>query len=377
MTEHYSRRTFVKQMGKVGLGIGVSGLSGYAKPKGSGEDSLSAVIRNYNSSMSYREVGTSGIQVSAFSIGTGKTSLEILNAGLDRGINLFHTSTKYSLGQSIKHVAKAIKNRTDKVHIALKDNFSSLDKALKILGVKQVDFIMYNRHNAKELRKEMPDIKKSFLEWRDKGLVKYAGLTTHKQIGACLDVALKEDFFACLMPSMGPNLFTELKPQREAMRKKQISIIAMKTKGELETAEYPGQIAKVLSDPVIATINKGVGSLEDLETWSLAASRIKTGFLLRRLNGHLAGSRPYTGCGLCGRCEDACPNGVAAADIIRCIRYYHDAEQAPDMAAWEFNELRAGRSIMNCRQCGSCEAACPQRIPVRSEIMRAKNKWHG
>ena len=75
------------------------------------------------------------------------------------------------------------------------------------------------------MRKELPEIKKKFLKWRDKGLVKFAGLTCHKQVPGCLDVAVEAGFFDCVMPSYGPELLKELKSQQEALRKKKISTV--------------------------------------------------------------------------------------------------------------------------------------------------------
>ena len=81
----------------------------------------------------------------------------------------------------------------------------------------------------------------------------------------------------------------------------------------------------------------------------------------------------YTGCNLCGKCEEACPNNVATSDVVRCIRYYHDAESSPDTAALEFRELDCEQSLLNCKMCGKCEKACPQSIPVRKELRRARS----
>jgi len=46
-------------------------------------------------------------------------------------------------GQSLGIVGKAIKGKTDKIYIALKDDFPSIEEALKVLGVSSVDFLMF------------------------------------------------------------------------------------------------------------------------------------------------------------------------------------------------------------------------------------------
>ena len=372
MPKMLSRRKFIRLISNVALGSGVLCVPAFGKQTREIDDAASK-IRNFNSNMAYRRVGETDINVSVFSLGTGENNEEILHRGLQNGTNLIHTSTGYAKGKSIRAVARVIKGRREKVHIALKDNFKTIESALEILGTDYVDFVMFNRHNAEEFRKEVPEIRKKFFEWRDKGLVRYAGVTTHKQVGGCIDVALEAGFFSCVMPSIGPIQFMELKRQREALREKKISIIAMKTKGELDSEKYKRHIKVVLSDPAVCTINKGVQSFEDLENWTSAAVLTSAGLLIRNVDKNYAYLDSYSGCNLCGKCEEACPNNVATSDVVRCTRYYHDAESSPQTAALEFHELGCEQSLLNCKMCGKCETACPQSIPVRKELRRARS----
>jgi predicted aldo/keto reductase-like oxidoreductase len=244
-----------------------------------------------------------------------------------------------------------------------------------MLGVKYVDFIMFNRHNAQELKNELPEIRKKFLTWKDQGLVKYAGVTCHKQMAECIDVAVNAGFFSCVMPTFGQKQFTEMQAQRDKLRQNKVSLMGMKTKGELNDQEYPAQIQRLLSDACVCSIIKGVKTISDLDEWVNATVRAKTGFWYRRLHENYAERLRYDGCTLCGRCQDVCPNGVAAADIVRCIRYYHDAERMPDMASWEFRNMGLRASVLQCQGCGACERACPQNIAVRHEIRMAGAAW--
>ena len=122
-----SRRSFVKKLGAAGLGLAIAADELTAKAV----DSLQVAgrnIRNFKPGMKYREVGKTGVVISAFSIGTTRGELEAINAGIDKGVNFIHTSVAYMNGRGIEMVAQAIKGRTDKVHIGLKDNFESLEE---------------------------------------------------------------------------------------------------------------------------------------------------------------------------------------------------------------------------------------------------------
>jgi len=98
-----------------------------------------AKIRNFKPTMAYRDIGATGIKVSVFSMGTGNVKPDVLSAAMDMGVNFVHASFHYMNGQSLEMVGKAIKGKTDKVYIALKDDFPSIEEALKVLGVSSVD----------------------------------------------------------------------------------------------------------------------------------------------------------------------------------------------------------------------------------------------
>jgi predicted aldo/keto reductase-like oxidoreductase len=369
MKKPLSRRSFVKQVGAAGITMGIAGIGLKAAETKPAPDTATVNIKNFKPTMAYRDIGATGIKVSVFSMGTGNVKPDVLSAAIDMGVNFVHASFHYMNGQSLGIVGKAIKGKTDKVYIALKDDFPSIEEALKVLGVASVDFLMFNRHNAGDLKKELPSIKDKFNAWRDKGLVKFAGLTVHKDTAAVLDVAADAGFFNCVMPAYPPKQVEELASQRNKLHTKNISLLAMKSKGELNAEDYAAHIPRVLADTTVSTIIKAVGSLDELKSWSAAAATAKTGLLHRIMNGYRLAE--YDGCGMCGQCEKACPLGIATSDIMRCIRYYHDSERLPRMAASEFRAMGLAAAATQCNACGECEAVCPQRLGIINDINRA------
>jgi predicted aldo/keto reductase-like oxidoreductase len=368
MNARCSRRSFVKKLGAAGIGLALAANEVKAQAvdtlKNAGKN-----IRNFKPDMNYREVGRTGIYISVFSIGTTRGELEAISAGIDKGVNFIHTSQAYMNGLAIEMVAHAIKGHSGKVHLGLKDNFDSLEGALKKLGVSSVDFLFFARTDPDALKSELPDLHKKFMSWRDKGMVKYAGLTVHKNMAACIDLAAGTDFISCVMPSYGPVQVKELAPQREALQKKGIGLIAMKTKGELDDAAYPAQITAALSDRAVCSVVRGVKTLEELKAWSAAANAARIGWLPTHQ------SLQYAGCAMCGRCESVCPKHLAVADIVRCVRYYHTAEKQPTLAAGQFREMGLASHLSQCTACGQCDAACPQGIGVLRQLGRARELW--
>lgn len=83
--------------------------------------------------MHYRDLGTSGLKISALSFGAGPVStlmvgddvdrqLAVVQAALERGINWFDTAATYGAGQSERSLGRALRElaATDRVHLATK-----------------------------------------------------------------------------------------------------------------------------------------------------------------------------------------------------------------------------------------------------------------
>jgi aryl-alcohol dehydrogenase-like predicted oxidoreductase len=78
--------------------------------------------------MYYRNLGKSGLKVSAIGLGTNQfggkvdqaTTQNIIDAAIDLGVNFLDTADVYQGGRSEENIGKALKNKRDKVIIATK-----------------------------------------------------------------------------------------------------------------------------------------------------------------------------------------------------------------------------------------------------------------
>ena len=70
-------------------------------------------------------------------------------------------------------------------------------------------------------------------------------------------------------------------------------------------------------------------------------------------------------CTACRYCTDSCPRQIAIPDLFAVMntkQIYHDWN-----ADFYYNNVYtgAGRRASDCIQCGRCEKACPQHLPIR------------
>jgi len=222
MKKTLSRRSFVKQVGAAGITMGIAGIGLKAAETKPAPDTALAKIRNFKPTMAYRDIGATGIKVSVFSMGTGNVKPDVLSAAMDMGVNFVHASFHYMNGQSLEMVGKAIKGKTDKVYIALKDDFPSIEEALKVLGVSSVDFLMFNRHNAGDLKKELPSIKTSLTPGATKDWSNSRASPCTKTLPRCLMLPPTPGFLPASCPRIRRNRLRNSRPNAAIAREKHL-----------------------------------------------------------------------------------------------------------------------------------------------------------
>ena len=70
-------------------------------------------------------------------------------------------------------------------------------------------------------------------------------------------------------------------------------------------------------------------------------------------------------CTACRYCTDGCPQSISIPDLFACMNsksIYHDWN-----ADYYYNEVhtKSGAKASTCIECGKCETACPQHLPIR------------
>jgi hypothetical protein len=88
-------------------------------------------ILNYNPAMKYRPMGNTGVFVSEISLGGLVMEESVHRYAIEHGVNLVHVAWDYLGGQSIRTLGAGLKSMRDKIYIALKDDYPSIDRRCK------------------------------------------------------------------------------------------------------------------------------------------------------------------------------------------------------------------------------------------------------
>ncbi len=248
------RRDFLKSAAAAGLTAASSTGLGQSTPG----SRRTPTTRPQNPSMKYRELGTTGEQVSLIGLGgyhIGKQqdaaeSMALIHAAIDSGITFMDNCWDYNDGISEVRMGQALRNGyRDKVFLMTKldgrtrDSYNKqLEQSMGRLQVDAIDLVQFHE----VIRMEDPDrifatggAMEAALAARDAGKIRYIGFTGHKDPAVhlrMLDMAQKHNFHfdtvqmpINVMDAHFRSFTNEVMPRAI---KEGIGVLAMKTFGD-------------------------------------------------------------------------------------------------------------------------------------------------
>ncbi|NCB62301.1 MAG: aldo/keto reductase [Clostridia bacterium] len=81
-------------------------------------------------------------------------------------------------------------------------------------------------------------------------------------------------------------------------------------------------------------------------------------------------ARVFNGCTACRYCMP-CPAGVDIPGCFGLWNRYGMYQNAPDVAR-RWGDMEDAAKAKRCIECGACEAACPQKLPIRVDLKRVQ-----
>jgi len=130
----------------------------------------------------------------------------------------------------------------------------------------------------------------------------------------------------------------------------------------------------ILKDSAVTTICKGMHTFSEVKAYIQASKQeVSAGDAERVIR--LASLGAMGRCTMCGTCTGVCQNGLAVNDIVRSVDYYVDTMGEYEAGQEVYRGIDERRNAIGCADCGACEKACPNRVPVRSYIRRSRDMF--
>ena len=262
--EEISRREFVKRVA-AGTAIGTAGLG--ALVSGLGPSLFVSGALAQEKGLKYRPLGNTGLKVSEISFGgIYIAEAAVLEAAIDKGINLIHTSSTYQRGASIRKYGQVLKKpgMRDKVALAIKDGPSehSVDKALQKLHTDYVDIIVPPMHSVESVnRPELPEL---FARLKIKKKVRFCGFACHKDMANVMQAAIRRGIFDVMLVRYNLHYRASLDPVLARAKRAGIGFMAMKTVKDVRRGSFKNTLKILLQNKDVDTLLVGMKSFQDV-----------------------------------------------------------------------------------------------------------------
>jgi len=403
----FSRRDFLRTALAGAAGAGILGLDNAM----AGQDKPVPAAPTQSGKLITRTLGKAGFRLPVVSMGVMNADIPALvRRAYEIGIRHFDTAAGYARGRNEEMVGNVVKElgARDKVIIATKirprfrppstteqaaaSYLELLDASLKRLQTDYVDIIYI--HDISDPR----DVGNAGLlagmaAAKKQGKARAVGFSTHQNMGACLDEAVKVGAIDVVLTAYN-YAFHQDSGLVESMTKAAasgIGIIAMKTQCQQDwyreglSADvqqyYQGAVVHtallkwVLNHDFVTTAVPGFVNFDQLDTDiscapSLAYTPVEKKFLEDR-QVKLAMTRA---CRHCAQCSPTCPFG---ADVPRLMRAHMYAfSYGNPIQARETLDGTDGRpGLDTCRNCEACRAACSGNVQIGRRIEQLKQAF--
>lgn len=325
--------------------------------------------------LSTRVLGRTGLKVTELTFGAIQLNStahdRVLEHAIDQGVNLVHVAPGYQNGKAMEVVGRVMQRKRAKVFIALKAGPypNELENCLRVLNTDYVDILVPPVTNPNEFQNER--LKNAFAALKQQGKIRFSGFAGHSNEAACVQAANAAGFWdTCLLRYHVQNR-EQLDPVvNQAARGAKIGFMVMKASTGLQRGSqeaFGAGLRNVLGNRNLATLTLGMNSVQQVDgnIGALTARNVAADRDFQRYLASCAGRS----CDTCGRCQQACPQGVAINDYLRASMYRQrgDLELADELV----RGIPVRHSLAACNHCGQCDQHCHLKLDVVSLLHEA------
>ena len=329
---------------------------------------------------------------------------EMVDLFIAEGFNYFDTARGYLSGQSETAVRECVAKRYPRESFILTDKLTSnffnseeeirplFEKQLESCGVDYFDFYLMHAQ-TKELFEKYKRCRayEQSLELKAEGKIKHFGISFHDKAEVLDEILTEYPQIEVVQLQLNYVDFDDPAVQSgkcyEVCRRHGKRVIVMEPVKGGNLANLPDEAKKVIDglhggsaasyairfaagfDGVLMVLS----GMSDLEQMKDNLSYMKDFRPLdEREKAAIADvcgifrSMHLIPCTACRYCTDGCPKHISIPDLFSCMnakQIYHDWNA--DYYYGEVHTKNRGKAS-DCIECGKCEKACPQHLPIRS-----------
>ncbi|GLC32144.1 aldo/keto reductase [Clostridium omnivorum] len=369
--------------------------------------------------MKYRKFGKYNFEISALGFGCMRfptidgdegridedKAISMLRYAIDNGVNYIDTAYPYHKGTSEITVGKALKDGyRDKVMLATKcpvwliktqDDFDTyLNEQLEKLQTDHID--MYLLHAlSKERFNTLKNLQ--FDKFLDKaisdGRIKYAGFSFHDELDVFKEIVDSYSWSFCQIQYnfMDTNYQAGSQGLKYAASKDLAVVIMEPLKGGKLAKTPPKEVQEVWNSndikrspaewalkwiwnhPEVTTILSGMSTMDQVvENINIADTAIANSLTSHELELVDIAKAKYNklikvDCTACQYCMP-CPFNVNIPGNFSLYNSAHMYNDAKNLSKLYKENTPENNRAGSCKECGACEAKCPQKLPIRKHL---------
>ncbi len=354
--------------------------------------------------MLYRTHPSTGLSLSAIGFGgmrftnpdDPEACAALLYAAYEAGINYFDTAIGYGKSEELFGVAlkEMQKTRAQRPFYVTSKTFANtpdelrrdVETSLTRMGLDYLDFYHFWCLLSPEIYAQRRGILAEFARLKDEGLIRHVAVSSHMS-GADIAVMLDDFPFESILLGYSAMNFRYREAALDAAAAKGLGVVVMNPLGGGIIPEHPDRfgflkshadetvveaaLRFLLNDPRITTSLVGFSTLEQIQEAVRAVDGFQPIPEARIAAIRSAMSESFnamcTGCQYC----DGCPAELPIPKLMDAYNQYLLSGNRRDMAnrlSWHWSLLNERAYFAQCTECGSCEAACTQHLPIIARI---------